>query len=243
MKSILQPLFVSLFNCLANLLKNRDWHKLSREEIRLFRSSFSQFGEDLAVTRWTDELKIEKGHYLDIGAFHPIHMSNTLLLYHRGWSGINIDMNPDKIAMFDRSRPHDDNLCCAISTGNNRYVIEHKGLPTERLRELRPDENAETLDVIQSRTLEEALKLAKSSHNRIDYLNIDCEGFDYEVLLNVDLKAHPIAIITIEALNLSAQNRICTHLKHFGYQLREKIHWTLLFTKDDVATHLPSLGV
>ena len=33
------------------------------------------------------------GLYLDIGAQHPISNNNTYLLFKRGWSGINIDLD------------------------------------------------------------------------------------------------------------------------------------------------------
>ncbi len=53
----------------------------------LFKSS--QFNEDKKILKLFD--KSYKGVYLDIGCYHPTRVNNTLSLYRKGWSGMNID--------------------------------------------------------------------------------------------------------------------------------------------------------
>ena len=53
------------------------------------RKSFSQFKEDIFINDFFKNQKI--GKYVDLGAFHPMRLNNTYLLYKRGWSGTNID--------------------------------------------------------------------------------------------------------------------------------------------------------
>ena len=53
--------------------------------------------------------------YVDIGAQHPISNNNTYLLFKRGWSGVNIDLDKKNIDLFNISRPRDINLNFAIS--------------------------------------------------------------------------------------------------------------------------------
>lgn len=68
-------------NAALTLLRNRVDLNLSREEFRFSRIWFSQFGEDQAVLRWLDDhFPNAPQIYVDAGAFHPIHASNTLLL-------------------------------------------------------------------------------------------------------------------------------------------------------------------
>ena len=52
---------------------------------------------------------------MDIGCFHPIRYNNTYLLYKSGWRGINIDLNPLTIELFDFLRTEDININAAIS--------------------------------------------------------------------------------------------------------------------------------
>jgi hypothetical protein len=100
---------------LLYLLRNRRQSWLTREEIRLARFSFSQFGEDLVIEEFVNQLGIKRGFYVDVGAFDPVMLSNTLLLFKRGWSGINIDAEEEKIRGFRRLRPRHWNVVCGVS--------------------------------------------------------------------------------------------------------------------------------
>jgi FkbM family methyltransferase len=215
---------------------------LTRDEIRFFSISFSQFGEDLSVNRWADELDIRQGTYLDIGAFHPIHLSNTLLLKKKGWHGVNIDMNPEKIARFNVSRPEDDNLCCAISSEERQYIIKNKGRTTEHIEFIEDANNAPESEALYSIPIEKALIGTMIQDGKIDYLNIDCEGHDFAVLKQIELSKYNISIITIEALDAVSQKNIVEYMLNRGYCLCEKIHWTLLFIPANKAMHLTSLA-
>ena len=75
-------------NHLKRILKNKDKisYLINSEFSKI---SFSQFGEDLLINKIFK--KINYGKFLDLGSFHPIHYSNTFLLYLRGWRGININ--------------------------------------------------------------------------------------------------------------------------------------------------------
>ena len=63
------------------------------------------------------------GRYIDIGSFHPFRGSNTYLLYKKGWSGINIDLNKTSIDLFKLARPNDINLNLAISDANKKIKV------------------------------------------------------------------------------------------------------------------------
>jgi hypothetical protein len=115
---MLERPIAAVANLLVSNLRNHVNLRLSPEEFRYSRISFSQFGEDLAVLRWLDdELGSANVHhiYVDAGCFHPIRFSNTLLLNKRGWRGINIDMSQHKIDLFNQERQRDFNVCAALS--------------------------------------------------------------------------------------------------------------------------------
>lgn len=69
---------------------------------------YSQEGEDMVLRKIFKNQK--KGFYVDIGAHHPKRFSNTHLLYKKGWKGINIDVTPGSIKLFNQLRPRDTNL-------------------------------------------------------------------------------------------------------------------------------------
>ena len=49
--------------------------------------SYAQSGEDQIVL----DICGYGGRFLDIGSFHPTHLSNTRLLYEHGWTGVMIE--------------------------------------------------------------------------------------------------------------------------------------------------------
>lgn len=51
---------------------------------------YSQFDEERYILENTPSI----GKFLDIGAYHPTHLSNTRALYERGWSGVMVEPSP-----------------------------------------------------------------------------------------------------------------------------------------------------
>ena len=80
------------------------------------RSRYSQWNEDQFILEYFKNK--DKGIYFDVGCFHPFMYSNTCLLYNKGWQGINIDINPTTIDLFNIARRRDKNICAAISNKN-----------------------------------------------------------------------------------------------------------------------------
>ena len=87
---------------------------------------------------------------------------------------------------------------------------------------------------IPVRTLNDIL--APTPYRTIDYLNIDCEGHDYEALQSIDLDAYRPKIITIEALDETSAAKLREYLISKGYALEEKLHFTLLFVRQRAAS-------
>jgi len=171
MKALLGKISALLVSIGINLLHNRNTPIFSREEIRYLQLSFSQFGEDIGLARWFDEFfQIQKGVYVDVGAFHPIHFSNTLLLHKKGRRGVSIDMNTEKIGLFESLRPGDVNVYAAANNVSGKARALHSGLVEEMVLDPKGDIPVRRLDDI----------LAQTSFRKIDYL--DCEGHDYDVL-------------------------------------------------------------
>ena len=97
--------FFEKVHILQNLyLKNRCFLK---------RKTYSMDGEDIEIVKYFDNKK--NGFYVDVGSYHPIERNNTMLLYNKGWEGINIDISDFSIKLFDQLRPRDINLNLAVS--------------------------------------------------------------------------------------------------------------------------------
>jgi FkbM family methyltransferase len=230
-----KPLSV-ITNRLLTTLRNRTDLRMTREEFRYSRISFSQFSEDLAVLRWLhDELPNATPTYVDAGCFHPIHFSNTLLLYKRGWRGVNIDLMPEKIALFNQLRPGDENVVAALGDAPRELAVVTEGALTDRLDtdtsdHPHPDNLALRRTKVVTRTLNDVLSETRLRDKRIGYLNIDCEGHDLSVLRGLNLAVYAPSIITIEAFEPQL-DETRDYLTGIGYLLKERLHYTLLFVR------------
>jgi hypothetical protein len=224
---------------MLTLLRNRVRVDLSREEIRCAQITFSQFGEDMAVARWVERQMPKSCIYVDAGCFHPIHFSNTLLLNKQGWKGVNIDMDEQKIARFRVLRPADHNVVAALGSSccTKRMLRYQSGL-TDRLGEVDDDQLTSVIGetplssaVTRTETLDNILTAAPFPVAEIGYLNVDCEGYDLEVLKGLSLDIYNPVIITIEAISNDDQKGVYEYLVERGYSHKETIYRTLVFVR------------
>ena len=130
MKKFIAEILTPICSGLIYLLHNRATFSFRRLELQYVQFSFSQFGEDLAIIRLVEQLGLTAGIYLDAGAYHPIFGSNTLLLHKKGWNGINVDLNVERIADFKRFRPSDYNVAGCLSDQVATVEIAHYDLPS-----------------------------------------------------------------------------------------------------------------
>ena len=168
------------------------------------RKYYSQWGEDLFIQEYFKDK--EKGFYVDIGCFHPIMYSNTCLLFNKGWSGINIDLNQTSIDLFNILRPKDFNICAAISNTIEKrdLFFDHNFSPVNTINESFYNisnkkiafKNLKKKKII-TKTFDDVIKNI-SDLPKIDFLNIDCEGFDYLVLRAINFKNYVPELICIE---------------------------------------------
>ena len=173
-----------------------------------FLNNGSQFGEDKFLINLFK--KDYKGKYLDLGCFHPTKHNNTNILYKNGWRGINIDLNPLTIELFNFMRPHDINLNVAISdneTEKNLYFIDELNtqntLDENQLFFLKKHHNVKEEEIIKRRIKTKKLDsiLTEYNFNKIDFMNIDIEGHELNVIETIDFKKIKIRYICIEMIN------------------------------------------
>jgi FkbM family methyltransferase len=202
----------------------------ARQEYR--RDSFSQFGEDIIIEHLTWPIK--SGFYVDVGCAHPYWFSNTCKLFERGWSGVNIDPNPEAIANFDVVRPRDCNIPAAIGTQTGE--VDYYMLPSAMCNTLDINvANSQSSDVeaikVRVDTLAQVLDKNVGS-KRIHYMNVDCESRDFDVLQSNDWDRFRPVILTVEDGEFklsSCGSKIKSFLEDAGYVMYSFCHVTSFF--------------
>lgn len=180
----------------------------------LYRRSFSQEGEDLILDRIFDQQA--SGVYIDIGAHHPVRFSNTYLFYRRGWSGICIDPSPNAIRLFKSMRPKDISLEVGVSDQLSRmtyFMFDEPALNTfsEALAQERVKNTPYKLignSSVPVKPLSQILDETLRPGTKIDFMSVDVEGLDFQVLASNDWLKYRPRVILAEALNDEVGQRI-----------------------------------
>jgi hypothetical protein len=189
--------------------------------------SYSQEGEDMILRRFF-EGKLN-GFYVDVGAHHPIRFSNTYIFYKMGWRGINIDAAPGSMKLFNKIRKRDLNLEEAILNSSEDvayYVFDEPALNTfcENLAEKRHNKNnCKVVGTVNMRPkkLFELLDEQLLPDCQIDFLNVDVEGLDLEVLMSNNWDKYRPKIVLVEQITTSLdelnRDKIALFMKRKGY--------------------------
>jgi len=204
--------------------------------------SYAQEGEDIVLQKLFAHKKT--GFYVDVGAHHPYRYSNTFWFYKHGWKGINIDATPGSMRAFGLTRPRDINLEVAINDRLKKlsyYLFEDGALNTLS------HETAETVIASKQSKLIGKVKIATvplktildrwmPRNKKIDFLSIDVEGADLQVLHSNNWKRYAPQVIVIEVLHSESVEKVnltpvARFLKRKGYELVARTFNTAFFRK------------
>ena len=232
-----------MLNKIINLLS------VYKRKFKYKKNSYSFNGVDLII-EYIFKNK-NTGFYLDIGAQHPISNNNTYLLFKRGWSGINIDLDKKNIDLFNTARPNDINLNLAISSNvaEKKLYFYHDKSPINTLDKVVSDfQTASVKEIkrIKTTTLDIALQNLKFN-NKIDYMNLDVEGHEMDIFKAFDLSVYKPSIISVEFLDLDMKylefknndlqrivnSDLYKHLLNNKYHFVNWLHGDLIFVHRD----------
>lgn len=165
--------------------------------------SYSQCGEDMVLNYLLLDKK-KSGFYVDIGCHNPRRGSNTYNFYKKGWQGILVDLDPEKIFACRMIRWRDEAIVAAISDKNEEvtvYAPDHFSV----LATIEPNskrENFKALRTIMSKTLTQIMDETQAP-KIFDLLSIDAEGADYAVLKGLNFEKYQPEFICIEIWSAS----------------------------------------
>jgi hypothetical protein len=223
-KSILKQVLPDRWLNLLRRIRNE------RFDVYAFKS-YSQEGEDM-ILRHVFEGQWQ-GFYVDVGAHHPRRYSNTFFFYKLGWRGINIDAMPGSMNLFTRFRPRDINLECGVGPYSQEaayYMFNDPALNSfdeviSRKRDTGPYHIIE-IRWVHIRPLGDILLECLPNSQQIDFITIDVEGKDLEVLQSNNWQRFRPKCVLIECLELSPEeinaHPVNVFLSSVGYQLLAK---------------------
>ncbi len=212
------------------------WNEITGHPDQKFGTyTYSQCGEDLMILNLFDMIGIKNPSYLDLGAHEPLTISNTALLYNRGSRGVNVEANPNLIAAFHQHRPFDTNVNVgvALKPGTMKFYMwdDHSGRNTFNKEWADKLEKLEGSIDLEVTTIDIIVQLYCDGKYP-DFLSIDIEGLDYDVLKQADFSKSSPRIICAEVPRQEDQ-KFCDMMHNKGYYKYSRHAVNVIFVREE----------
>jgi len=171
------------------------------------KKSYSQTGEDILIKNILDNLQIKKPNYLDIGAYHPVFISNTYMFYKNGSRGVLIEPDQKRVKSFLKKRPRDIFINAGVGDSDgkvNYYSCDSMSTFSE------PEKNyLEKKGYVFNGPLELPILGINNLLDKyfpdgnIDFVSIDTEGFEMTILGSWDFNKYRPKVLCVEAVEHS----------------------------------------
>lgn len=191
--------------------------------------SFSKSGDDIQLNKLIN--KTTPGTYVDIGCWHPVKASNTYYFSLRGWKGLCIDPNPDLKPLYKTFRPKDYFINAAIGDSNTEldyYYLKESSMNTVSLDFIKKH-NLEDKIIKKTKipvySLKSILEKYLTDDDRLDFFDVDAEGYDLEILKTNDWEKYRPRIVVIESdisITSDIASDIVKYLESKDYKLLGK---------------------
>ena len=191
--------------------------------------SVSQLGQDLWVLQQTNYM--ENGFFVEFGATDGILLSNSYLLETEfSWSGICAEPNPIFLKKLKQNRKCIiSNECISGYSGEEvEFVFADAfgGMIKHASDDMHEDkrhayQNLGQTAILTTISLHDFL-LKHNAPKKIDYLSIDTEGSEYEIISEFPFDEWDVRCLTVEHNFTDNRAKLRRLLEGFGYKCKEQ---------------------
>ncbi len=193
----------------------------------------SQFGQDVLLdTVFIPNTK--NGYFVEVGANDPVYNSNTYFFEKsRGFTGLSVDAI-DFSAKYAEARPNTEFVNAVISNDERivefNYVESESGWEDQMSGINSPKLSGKGFRSNVKRVQAVRLESLLGARKEIDFMTVDVEGHEVEVLSGIDLETiRPRVIICENSGSLAEHRRLQNYMASRRYKLIARI-----WTADDV---------
>lgn len=194
------------------------------------RKYYSQHGEDHLL--W-EVLGVDRrnGYFVDVGAFDGVHLSNSYSFEVAGWGGICVEAHPDFFPLLRKNRQNSHCVHAACVREAGAGTVEFLSEPLGLLSGIRADltSGMERRYANRGMTFPGFAKVAVPAMNLtdilretgaprcMDFLSLDVEGTEPDVLAGLDLMEFSFRVIVTEANTAQGLAEVRQLLESRGY--------------------------
>jgi FkbM family methyltransferase len=168
------------------------------------KSTYSQLGQDVEVLKFYNNKR--DGYFIEIGASDEIELSNTYLLETMyNWKGICVEPIPRRYNLLCKNRPNSICYDYAVYSESNKQVIFDIANTYDLLSGISSHIDCHThmvnknkLEITVTTITFNDLLEKSNAPSFIDYLSLDTEGSEFEILNSVDFQKYTFGLIDVE---------------------------------------------
>jgi FkbM family methyltransferase len=176
-------------------------------------SFYSQAGQDRWICSMFEPNNSSPGYFLDIGAYDGMNASNSFLLEQLGWNGICVEPNVEEFNKLNQIR-NCFKYNVAVTNYDGYCLFEGEGQGGAIVNDINKQNNVKCLTV-------ETILRETNAPKIIEYMSVDVEGAEMEVLEKTPFGEYEIVAMTVEhnayANGPELKNKIYNFLTPIGY--------------------------
>jgi FkbM family methyltransferase len=208
-------------------LRTTPWHEKRKDEFyeKFFVWEFFDFATD--------------GFFVEVGAFHSQELSQTWMLEKLGWSGMLVEPIPENADELRLNRPrsvvHQVALTSYEKAGTLKlHIAGEAGSQSGLIKNQQDAERKYQRNITVTATTFDSI-LGAEPRERIDFVSIDTEGNELDVLRGFDFSKHRPRLILVEdvVLDLKLHNFLASK----GYRLLRRTQWNNWYVPQDCPRH------
>lgn len=174
--------------------------------------TYAQYGEDVLIYGIFKTLGIETPRYIDIGTHHATNLSNTYFFYTRGSNGVCIEPSPVLAKKIKSARPRD--IVRAVGVGAvSQPPMPYYILTAQTMNTFSKKDAEQTITAPQMyghQKIESSILVPVVGINDIlkeyadtytDFVSIDTEGMDEEIIRAIDFTTYRPTVLCIETIS------------------------------------------
>ena len=147
----------------------------------------------------------DAGTYVDVGGGHPVADNVSFWFYLKGWRGLVVEPQQALADIYAHVRPRDHTVSCLAGRAEGEaqfHVVEklHGFSSTVREHAEGAAEFGAAFTTITKPVRTLAALIAEAGLEAIDFLKIDVEGAEADVLAGMDFERHRPRVILLEAV-------------------------------------------